>query len=210
MKRSLKNLFIFVSINLKIIISVLFVLIGVAFIFVAFKSCYEDAILAIGSGIFSSAFITFIFEIINRKKESKEILKSLQELNNQIQAYNHRITQCYNCLKSVSSTNNLALQKNLLFTESYKIILIGNILLNEINKFKFNYFSCVNKRIVELLNSTYIEVEENMSFITSASSNSTSNFNIEMLLNKTIRDNIELLRSFFRNKKSIYYQTKNN
>lgn len=118
MKRCFKNLLRFISINLKIIFAVLFVLIGVVLIFVAFKSCYKDAVLAIGSGMFSSAFITFIFEIINRKKESKEILKSLKELDNQIQIYNHRIMQCYNCLKSVSSTNNLALQKNMLFIES--------------------------------------------------------------------------------------------
>lgn len=208
MKRFIKNLFRFISINLKIIIAVLVVLIGVVLIFLAFKSCYKDAVLAIGSGIFSSAFITFIFEIINRRKENNDIFKSLQELNNQMQIYNHRITQCYNCIKSILPIKNIALQKSMLLTESYNIIWTGNTLLNEINRFKSNYSLCIDESLINLLNFTYTEVENNICFISSASSNSTVEFNVEMILNKKILDNIEQLQRYIQNKKSVYYKTK--
>ena len=208
MKIFKKNLFRFISMNFRIIFSLLLVLVGIIMVFLSDKSCNKDIMLSIGSGVFSSALITFIFEILSRKKENSEIVKSLKELKKQMELYNHRTIQCYKCIESILPTADIILKKNMLYTEAYKIILIGNILLNEINKFKSNYSLCVSYDLIDLLNSTYIEIEENMSFITSASSSSTLDFNVKMIKNERIVEYMQQLQKYIQNNKVVYYQIK--
>ena len=70
MKIFKKNLFRFISMNFRIIFSLLLILVGIIMLFLSIKSCNKDIMLSIGSGVFSSALITFIFEILSRKKEN--------------------------------------------------------------------------------------------------------------------------------------------
>ena len=208
MKIFKNNLFRFMSMNFRIILSLLFISVGIIMVLLSNKSCNKDIMLSIGSGVFSSALITFTFEITSRKKEKREIAKSLKELKNQMELYNHRANQCYKCIESILPTADIILKKNMLYTEAYKIVLIGNILLNEINRFKSNYSLCVSDDLINLLNSTYTEIEENMSFITSASSSSTLDFNFKMIKNEKIVEYTQQLQNYAQNNKVVYYQIK--
>ena len=126
----------------------------------------KDILLSIGTGIFSSAFCMFVYEIISYKQKIDEIINALGDICFDIEKYYHYTENCSNTVKACGNTKeNLPLIKSVLTIDSFNVQLSGSMLLDEIGKYKKNYSLYLSNKIITTLEVVQLEIENNMNFI---------------------------------------------
>lgn len=196
----------------KTIVLLFLVLVGIVLIYVAnFCLGKDNFVMSIGSGLFASALCMLVYEIINDNRNFNVIINDLKDIESNLKKYFYYTNQCYKCIKTLGcSPENICLVKNALSVESFKIHLLGNVLLNKIIKYKSDYSFYLSENMTKKLDEVSAAIENNLDFISGASSYHTTNINIERIREQCIDKLIESLQIFLDNRKIIFYDKPKN